>query len=34
MIQPMLPERDRGKAENQGGLLTIEVLQALEKRDD
>lgn len=33
-LQPILPAKDQGKAEKQGGLLTIEELQAREKRDD
>jgi predicted pyridoxine 5'-phosphate oxidase superfamily flavin-nucleotide-binding protein len=34
MLQPILPAKDQGKAEKQGGLLTIEELQAREQRDD
>jgi hypothetical protein len=30
----MLPSKDQGKAEEQGGTITLEELQEYEKRDD
>ncbi len=33
-IQPVLAERDQGKAEAQGGTITIEELMEIEARDD
>jgi uncharacterized protein len=33
-IQPILPSKDRGKAEEQGGTITIEELMEIEARDD
>lgn len=33
-IQGILPSRDKGKADEHGGTLTMEELQGLEKRDD
>lgn len=34
MIQPILPAKDQGKAEKQGGTITIEELMEIEARDD
>ena len=34
VMQPILPDRDQGKAEQTGGTLTINELQAREKRSD
>jgi hypothetical protein len=33
-LQPILPSKDQGKAEAQGGTITIEELGEIEKRDD
>jgi hypothetical protein len=33
-IQPILPSKDQGKAEEQGGTISIEELMAIEARDD
>lgn len=33
-IQGILPSKDQGKAEQQGGTITIEELQELERRED
>jgi len=33
-LQPILAPRDQGRAEAQGGTITIEELQAIEHRDD
>ena len=34
LFQEMLPSKDQGKAEQQGGTITLEELQEYEKRDD
>ncbi len=34
LFQEMLPSKDQGKAEEQGGTITLEELQEYEKRDD
>ncbi len=34
LFQDMLPSKDQGKAEQQGGTITLEELQEYEKRDD
>ena len=34
MLQPVLAPRDQGKAENQGGTITMDELQTIEARDD
>lgn len=34
MIQPLLAPKDQGKAEKQGGTITIEKLEEIEARDD
>ncbi|MBX2868945.1 MAG: pyridoxamine 5'-phosphate oxidase family protein [Acidiferrobacterales bacterium] len=33
-LQPLLPPADQGKAEKQGGTITVEEMMALEARDD
>lgn len=34
LFQEMLPSKDQGKAEEQGGTITLDELQEYEKRDD
>ena len=34
LFQEMLPSKDQGKAEEQGGTISLEELQEYEKRDD
>jgi hypothetical protein len=34
LFQEMLPSKDQGKAEEQGGTITLEELQEYERRDD
>jgi len=34
LFQDMLPPKDQGKAEQQGGTITLEELQEYERRDD
>ena len=34
ILQDSLPSKDQGKADEQGGLLTMEQLHAIEQRDD
>jgi hypothetical protein len=33
-LQEILPPKDRGKAAEQGGTITLEELQEIERRDD
>lgn len=33
-LQPVLPSKDHGKAEQQGGTISIEELEKIEQRDD